>query len=147
MCSRSPQNLKFGHFTLLFCRGRQRSVQNIKRTCRAIVLWRSRSRYRRRRRYLSSLFFSSVRHSEFLCGKPLYTHPKTPFPVLRFQFPLPGFSNIHLYHVSKNIKVEKIERMIKIRARFQQIVPPSDHIEFSVDPFNLFLSRPARACA
>ena len=30
MRSRSRENLKFGHFTLLFCRGRQR-------TCRAIV--------------------------------------------------------------------------------------------------------------
>ena len=27
VCSRSPQNLKFGHFTLLFSRGRQRNVQ------------------------------------------------------------------------------------------------------------------------
>ena len=36
VCSRSPQNLEFGHFTLLFCRGRQRNVQNSKRTCRAI---------------------------------------------------------------------------------------------------------------
>ena len=26
VCSRSPQNLEFGHFTLLFCRGRQRNV-------------------------------------------------------------------------------------------------------------------------
>ena len=28
--ARSPQNLKFGHFTLLFCRGRQRNVQKHK---------------------------------------------------------------------------------------------------------------------
>ena len=35
------------------------------------------------------------------------------------------------------------ERMIQIRARFQQIA----RIEFSVDPYNLFLSRSARACA
>ena len=28
--SRSPQNLKWGHFTLLFCRGRQRNVPKIK---------------------------------------------------------------------------------------------------------------------
>ena len=34
---RSPQNLKCGHFTLLFCRGRQEMYQNVKRTCRAIV--------------------------------------------------------------------------------------------------------------
>ena len=26
VCSRSPQNLEFGHFVLLFCRGRQRNV-------------------------------------------------------------------------------------------------------------------------
>ena len=26
MCSRSPQNLKFRHFTLLFCQGRRRNV-------------------------------------------------------------------------------------------------------------------------
>ena len=30
MCSRSPQNLKCGHFTLLFCRGRQRNVRKSK---------------------------------------------------------------------------------------------------------------------
>ena len=35
--SRSPQNLNCGHFTLLFCRGRQRNVPKCKRTCRAIV--------------------------------------------------------------------------------------------------------------
>ena len=28
--SRSPPNLEFGHFTLFFCRGRQRNVQNLK---------------------------------------------------------------------------------------------------------------------
>ena len=26
VCSRSPRHLEFGHFALLFCRGRQRSV-------------------------------------------------------------------------------------------------------------------------
>ena len=35
--SRSPQNLKCGHFTLFFCRERQEMYQNVKRTCRAIV--------------------------------------------------------------------------------------------------------------
>ena len=30
MRSRSPQNLKCGHFTLLFCRGRQRNVPKCK---------------------------------------------------------------------------------------------------------------------
>ena len=30
VCSRSPQNLEFGHFTLLFCRGRQRNVPKCK---------------------------------------------------------------------------------------------------------------------
>ena len=59
MGSRSPQNLEFGHFTLLFCRGRQRNDQNLKRTCRAIVfvklfvLWRCRRR--RRGVFVSSL--------------------------------------------------------------------------------------------
>ena len=28
-CSRSPENEEFGHFTLLFCRGRKRNVQRI----------------------------------------------------------------------------------------------------------------------
>ena len=37
--------------------------------------------------------------------------------------------------------------MIQIRARFQQIVPPQACIEFSVDPYNLFLRWFARACA
>ena len=40
--------------------------------------------------------------------------------------------------------MENEERMIKIRTRFQQIVPPQAHVEFSVDPYNLFLGRPAR---
>ena len=30
VCSRSPQNLEFGHFMLLFCRGRQRNVLKFK---------------------------------------------------------------------------------------------------------------------
>ena len=30
VCSCSPQNLKLGHFTLLFCRGRQRNVSKFK---------------------------------------------------------------------------------------------------------------------
>ena len=30
LCSHSPQNLKFGNFTLLFCRGRQRNVAKFK---------------------------------------------------------------------------------------------------------------------
>ena len=30
VCSCSPQNLKFGHFTLLFCGGRQRNVPKFK---------------------------------------------------------------------------------------------------------------------
>ena len=34
--SRSRGKIKIGHFTLLFCRGRQ-MYQNVKRTCRAIV--------------------------------------------------------------------------------------------------------------
>ena len=58
--SRSPQNLICGHFTLLFCRGWQRNVQNVKPTCRAIVLLIKpivlrRCCCRRRRRCLSSL--------------------------------------------------------------------------------------------
>ena len=30
VCLRSPQNVEFGHFTLLFCRGRQRNVPKCK---------------------------------------------------------------------------------------------------------------------
>ena len=30
LCSRSPKHLEFGHFTLLFCRGRQRNVPKLK---------------------------------------------------------------------------------------------------------------------
>ena len=30
MCSRSPQNLEFGHFTLLFCRERHENVPKLK---------------------------------------------------------------------------------------------------------------------
>ena len=37
VCSRSPQNLKCGHFTLLLCRGRQRNIPKCKTSCRAIV--------------------------------------------------------------------------------------------------------------
>ena len=37
--------------------------------------------------------------------------------------------------------------MIKIRERFQQIISPQAHVEFSVDAYNLFLSRSAHACA
>ena len=63
MRSRSRENLKFGHFTLLFWRGLQKNVPNVKRMCRVlfwlinpIVLWRFRCRRcRRRRRGLSSL--------------------------------------------------------------------------------------------
>jgi len=36
--SRSPDNAKFVHFTLLFCRGRQEIYQELKRTRTAIVL-------------------------------------------------------------------------------------------------------------
>ena len=36
--SRSPKYVKLGHFTLLFCRGRQTNVPKFKRTCRTIVL-------------------------------------------------------------------------------------------------------------
>ena len=38
--SRPPQNLKCGHFTLFFSRGRQRNVLKCKRTYRAIVFAR-----------------------------------------------------------------------------------------------------------
>ena len=65
VCSCSPQNLKFGHFTLLFCRGRQRNVQkhitHVQSDCFLLinlivsVLWRSCCR----RRCLSSLLFTA----------------------------------------------------------------------------------------
>ena len=56
MRSRSRGNIKFGHFTLLFCRGRQRNVpkwkMHVQSDCfcslEPIVLWRSRCRCRRR---------------------------------------------------------------------------------------------------
>ena len=35
--SRSPQNLKCCHFTLLFCRERQEMYQNVKRTCSSLI--------------------------------------------------------------------------------------------------------------
>ena len=38
MCSRSPQNLEFGNFTLLFCIARQRNVTKFKMTWTAIVI-------------------------------------------------------------------------------------------------------------
>ena len=37
VCSCSPQNLELGHFTLLFCGGRQRNVKYLKCTCREIA--------------------------------------------------------------------------------------------------------------
>ena len=37
LCSRRPQNIEFGRFTLLFHRERQKMYQNLKRTCIAIV--------------------------------------------------------------------------------------------------------------
>ena len=50
--SPSPDNAKFGHFTLLFCRGRKEIYKVLKRSCPAFVLliklcvflWRSRCR-------------------------------------------------------------------------------------------------------
>ena len=61
--SRSPQNLKCGHFTFLFCRGRQRNVPKCKTyvhsdwffSGKPIVL--RRCCCRRRRRYLSYLIY------------------------------------------------------------------------------------------
>ena len=52
MGSRSPQNLEFGHFTLLFCRGRPRNVLNVNARAERLfllinkpfVLWRCRRR-------------------------------------------------------------------------------------------------------
>ena len=35
--SRSQQNLEFGHFTLMFCRGRQRKVTKFKHMCKTVV--------------------------------------------------------------------------------------------------------------
>ena len=55
VCSRSPQNLEFGHFTLLFCKRRERNVPkrktHVQRDCffliNPFVLWRCRCRRRR----------------------------------------------------------------------------------------------------
>ena len=66
MRSRSPQNLKRGHFTSLFCRGRQRNVPKISNACterlflliKPIVL--RRCRCHRRRRCLSSLILKAT---------------------------------------------------------------------------------------
>ena len=38
VCSRSPQNFEFGHFTLLLCRERQRNVPKCKTHVQVIVL-------------------------------------------------------------------------------------------------------------
>ena len=65
--SRSPQNLKCGHFTLLFCRGRQRNVPKWKnaRAERLFLLIKPMflrcCRCRCRRRCLSSLMFTLSR--------------------------------------------------------------------------------------
>ena len=52
--SRSPDNAKLGHFTVLFAEDGQKMYQELQRTCTAIVLlitpfvwWRSRCRRRR----------------------------------------------------------------------------------------------------
>ena len=37
VCSRFPKNFEFGHFTLLFCRERQRNVPKCKTQAQAIV--------------------------------------------------------------------------------------------------------------
>ena len=52
--SLSPKYKELGHFTMLFCRGRQKRHQESKRTCTPIVLFIKpfvwcRSRHRRRR--------------------------------------------------------------------------------------------------
>ena len=59
--SRSPQNLKCGHFTLLFCRGRHRNVPKCKTHVQRLFLLIKpivlrRCHCRRRRPCLSSLF-------------------------------------------------------------------------------------------
>ena len=82
MRSRSRENLKCGHFKLLFCRGRQRNVlkcktyvQSVVLLINPIVLWRS--RYRRRRRCLSSLFrFGNVNTQRI--GRPFGSVPFQP---------------------------------------------------------------------
>ena len=38
MCSRSPQNLKFSHFMVLFCQGRRRNVPKLITHMQGIVL-------------------------------------------------------------------------------------------------------------
>ena len=38
VCSRSPSNFEFGHFTLLFCRERQTNVPKCKMHVQGIVL-------------------------------------------------------------------------------------------------------------
>lgn len=66
MCSRSPQNLEFGHFTLLFGRARWRNLPkfltHVQGLCffslNHIVLWRS--RYRRRSSFLNFLVCSLI---------------------------------------------------------------------------------------
>ena len=37
MRSCSQQHLEFGHFTLMFCRGWQRNVTNLKHMCKTVV--------------------------------------------------------------------------------------------------------------
>ena len=65
--SRSPQNLKCGHFTLLFCRGRQRNVTKCKTHVQSVFFFLikpivlRRCRCRRRRRCLSSLTWLALR--------------------------------------------------------------------------------------
>ena len=56
-------------------------------------------------------------------------------------------SNLYLQYETKIMKSGETRADEQNSTRFQQIVPPQDYIEFSVDPFNPFLSRPARACA
>ena len=48
VCSRSPQNVEIGHFTLLFCRERQRNVSKCKTHVQSdcCVFWRCRRRRR-----------------------------------------------------------------------------------------------------
>jgi len=59
--SLSPKYKELGHFTLLFCRGRQKMHEDSKRTCTVIVLFFKpfvwcRSRHRRRRGLLKLPF-------------------------------------------------------------------------------------------
>ena len=70
VCSRSPKNLEFGHFTLLFCRGQRRNLQKCKTHVQSdcfflikpIVLWRCRCR--RRRRCLKAGFHMMIARSQ-----------------------------------------------------------------------------------